>query len=80
MKYKRKFRFNPADIEVIESCLSKELHHRSQAYLEAQKHEDAHAMEESKSGMTEITELLGKIHNQKNWFGRDPKNRAVPLG
>ncbi len=78
--YKRRFRLNPSDIDVIESCLSKELNHRSQDFLESQKQEDPDAMEEARSGMEEITELLGKIHNQKNWFGRDPENRPVPLG
>jgi len=80
MKYNREFELNPADIDVIETCLSKELHHRSMAYLESEKQEDEQAMEEAKLGVTEITELLGKIHNQKAWFGRDPQNRAVPLG
>ena len=80
MMYKRRFSLNPSDIDVIESCLSKELHHRSQTYLESEEQEDSQAMEEARSGIAEITELLGKIHNQKNWFGRDPKNHPVPLG
>ena len=80
MRYKRRFKLNPADVEMIETCLSKELHHRSQAFLEAQKQEDSDAMEETRTGIAEISELLGKIHDQKNWFGRDPKKNAVPLG
>ncbi|MCP5086360.1 MAG: hypothetical protein GY952_06105 [Rhodobacteraceae bacterium] len=80
MKYNREFDLNPADIDVIEACLSKELHHRSDAYLELEKQEDAEAMEEAKLGIAEITELLGKIHQQKVWFGRDPDDNVVPLG
>ncbi len=80
MRYKRRFRLNPSDIDVIESCLSKELANRSQAFLDSAKQEDPQAMNEASSGIAEITELLGKIHNQKSWFGRDPKNRAVPMG
>ena len=80
MKYNREFDLNPADIEVIEACLSKELHHRSEAFLESEKQEDAQAMAEAKSGSAEITELLGKIHNPKVWFGRDPQHPEVPLG
>lgn len=80
MKYNREFDLNPADIDVIETCLSKELHHRSEAYIELEKQEDAEAMEEVKQGITDITELLGKLHNQKVWYGRDPEHPVVPLG
>ena len=80
MKYKRRFRLNPNDIDVIETCLREELHQRSQVILELEKQEDSEAMEVARTGVAEISELLGKIHNQKIWFGRDPKNRAVPLG
>ncbi len=80
MKYKRRFRLDPSDVDVIESCLSKELRHRSLAYLESEKQEDTQAMEEARSEIAEITDLLGKIHSQKNWYGHDPENRPVPLG
>ncbi len=80
MKYNREFELNPSDIEVIESCLSKELHLRSEAFLELEEQQDNDALEEARSGISEITELLGKLHNQKVWYGRDPNNQAVPLG
>lgn len=80
MKYNRTFQLNPSDIDVIESCLSKELHHLSQTYLELESQEDSQALKSARSGMAEITELLGKLHNQKNWFGRDPDDRVIPMG
>ena len=80
MNYNREFELNPEDIDVIEACLSKELHHRSEAYLKLEAEENHEAMEEAKVGISEITELLGKLHNQKVWFGRAPDNRAVPMG
>ena len=80
MRYNRKFSLNPADIDVIEACLSRELHHRSEAYIELEKQADAQAMAEAKLGITEITELLGKLHHQKVWYGRDHDHPEVPLG
>ncbi|MDU8928203.1 hypothetical protein RXV86_12470 [Alisedimentitalea sp. MJ-SS2] len=80
MKYKRKFKLNPHDIDLIENCLSKELHHRSEVFLQSEKQHDTDAMDAAKSGISEITELLAKLHDQKNWYGHDPKNRPVPMG
>ena len=78
MTYKKQFNLNPSDIDVIETCLRKELHVRSEKYQGSVKQEDAEEMDCYKQGISEITELLGKIHNQKIWYGGDPAKPWVP--
>ncbi len=80
MTYKKQFDLNLSDIDVIETCLRKELHIRSERYQESVKQEDAKEMDSSKQDISKITELLGKIHSQKFWFGGDPAKPYVPKG
>jgi hypothetical protein len=80
MTYKKRFNLNPSDIDVIETCLRKELHVCSEKYQESVKQENAEERESSKQGISAITELLGKIHNQKIWFDGDPDKPWVPKG
>lgn len=80
MTYKKLFNLNPSDIDVIENCLRKELHIRSENYQGSEKQENAQEMDSHKQGISEITELLGKIHNQKIWFNGDPAKPWVPKG
>ncbi len=84
MTYKKQFDLNPSDIDLIETCLRKELHIRSEKCQcqcqEPAKHEHAEEMDSSKQGISEITELLGKIHNQKIWFTSNPAKPWVPRG
>ncbi len=77
MKYNRTFNLNPSDIDVIETCLRKELFNRSTNFQGAAQRKDAEKTEKFKHDISEITELLGKIHSQKIWFNDDP---AVPKG
>ncbi|MCP4329908.1 MAG: hypothetical protein GY791_15890 [Alphaproteobacteria bacterium] len=80
MTFKKTFNLNPSDIDVIELCLRKELSIRSDSYRESAERENAEEMESFKQNISEITELLGKIHNQKIWFGGDPAKPWVPKG
>lgn len=80
MSYKKQFDLNVSDIDLIETCLRKELHIRSENYQEQVKQENVEEMKSAKHGVSEITELLGKIHNQKIWYDGDPAKRRVPKG
>jgi hypothetical protein len=80
MTYKKQFDLNPSDIDVIETCLRKELQRRSEKFQESAEQENAEKMDKSKQGISKITELLGKIHNQKIWFDGDPAKPWMPKG
>ncbi len=80
MTYKKQFDLNPSDIDVIETCLRKELQRRSEKFQESAEQENAEKMGKSKQGISKITELLGKIHNQKIWFDGDPAKPWMPKG
>ena len=80
MTYNKTFNLNPSDIDVIEICLRKELSIRSDKYQESVKRENPEEMESIKQIISEITDLLGKIHNQKIWFDGDPAKPWVPKG
>ena len=80
MTYNKAFNLNPSDVDVIEICLRKELSIRSDIYQGSVTRENTEEMESLKKGLSEITELLGKIHNQKIWFDGDPAKPWVPKG
>lgn len=87
MTYKKQFKLNPSDIDLIEICLRKELHHRSEncqceccQCRRSIKQENADETDDSKQTVSEITELLGKIHNQKIWYDGDPDKPWMPKG
>jgi hypothetical protein len=82
MAYKKQFDLNPSDIDLIETCLRKELHVRSEICQcpEPEKHEHADEADSAKQRISEITELLGKIHNQKIWYDGDPAKPWMPKG
>jgi hypothetical protein len=80
MTYKKTFNLSPSDIHVIELCLRKELSIRSNNYRESVERENAEVMESFKQNISKITELLGKIHDQKIWFDGDPAKPWVPKG
>jgi hypothetical protein len=80
MTYNKTFNLNPSDIDVIEHSLRKELSIRSDKYQGSGKRENAEEVESLKQGISEITELIGKIHNQKIWFAGDPAKPWVPKG
>ena len=80
MTYKKTFNLHPSDIDTIEICLRKELFIRSGKYQGSVKRKNAEEMERFKQDISKITELLGKIHNQKIWFDGDPAMPWVPKG
>jgi len=80
VSYNKKISLNPTDVDVIESCLRKELHARSKEYQESVAQRDAEGMSSFKQSISEITNLIGKIHNQKIWYGGDPGKPWVPKG
>jgi len=62
MKPNKHFDLSIRDIEVIESALRAKAGRRGMAIAEGDTSAQLHAE------MIEITELLGRIHNQKNWY------------
>ena len=69
MKPNLKFELTVKDIAIIETALQNKVSRRSQRILEGEDPEIL--MTEAK----EIRDLLGRIHNQKNWYR--PKNGYV---
>ena len=62
MKPNTKFELTVKDIRIIEEALNNKVNRRSQRILEGEDPEIL--MSEAK----EIKDLLGRIHNQKNWY------------
>ncbi|MCP4315896.1 MAG: hypothetical protein GY789_07710 [Hyphomicrobiales bacterium] len=80
MTYKKTFDLNLLDIDIIETCLRNELHIRAQKYQGSAKENNPKETESLKQGISKITELLGKIHDQKIWYDGDPSKPSVPKG
>lgn len=62
MKPNKKFDLSVRDIEIIEQALRAKAGRRGLAIAQGD------ASEQSRAEMHEIQELLGRIHNQKNWY------------
>ena len=62
MKPNNNFELSIRDIEVIESALRAKAGRRGLAIAEGDTSIQLHGE------MTELQQLLGKIHNQKNWY------------
>ena len=71
MKPNKKFDLDVRDIEIIEQALRAKAGRRGMAIAQGDVSTQLHAE------MTEIQELLGRIHNQKHWYS--PKE-FVPGG
>ena len=65
MKPNKNFELTIRDIEVIESALRAKAGRRGMAIAQGD------VSEKLKEEMHEIQELLGRIHNQKNWYRAD---------
>lgn len=63
------FKLNIRDIEIIEQALRAKAGRRGLAIAQGE------TSKELKLEMHEIQELLGRIHNQKNWYR--PKDKFV---
>ena len=62
MKPNKKFDLTVRDIEIIESALRAKAGRRGLAIAQGDSSTQLH------QEMMEIQELLGRIHNQKNWY------------
>jgi hypothetical protein len=62
MKPNKSFDLNIRDIEIIESALRAKAGRRGLAIAQGDSSTQLH------QEMMEIQELLGRIHNQKNWY------------
>ena len=65
MKYANSFKVNPQEMEVIEKALN---HTLSVCSAELQTLPQGAKAELLRSNIREVYELLGSLHNQKNWF------------
>jgi len=61
----KKFELSVRDIEVIEQALRAKAGRRGMAIVEGE------TSPQLKAEMHELQELLGRIHNQKNWYKVD---------
>lgn len=69
MKPNKKFELTIRDIEIIEDALRAKAGRRGLAIAMGE------TSERVKDEMHEIQELLGRLHNQKNWYR--PKDKFV---
>ena len=82
MAYKKTFNLNLSDIDLIETCLRQQLHAVSEKCQcdGPARQESAEEADSAKQRISEITKLLGKIHNQKIWYKGHPDKPWVPKG
>lgn len=74
-KYNETFKLNLRDIELIEQAVRKQISVLASINLGAAAENDA----ENDGKIREYQELLGKLHNQKIWYGQIHRS-GVPLG
>ena len=65
MKYANSFKVNPQEMEVIENALNRTL---SLCLNELHTLPQGAKAETLRSNIREVNELLGSLHNQKNWY------------
>lgn len=68
MKPNTSFKLTVRDIELIENALYDKFGALAQRIMEG---EDLETLQPQ---ATEIRELLGRLHNQKNWYGKMPND------
>jgi hypothetical protein len=61
MKPNLKFELSVRDIEIIETALQNKISRRAQSLLHVEDEIDRRELQE-------MRELLGRLHNQKNWY------------
>lgn len=81
--YNKNFQLNPNDIDIIENALRKEVNRlivSKQTAIEStiQPPENIASVREADSQIKIITELLGRLHNQKIWY--HPKDKVYVSG
>ena len=72
--YNKSFNLTPRDIELIETALRNKLLRRAQSRMAntestIQDPNTLDSVKEIDAEIKEINELLGRLHNQKKWFG-----------
>ena len=63
MKLNKNFEFNTRDIDTIEMALRKKIGELSQKLIDGKG-----ASEDLRTEIREMSELLARIHHQKNWY------------
>ena len=81
--YNKEFSLNPTDIDIIENALRKEINRLNvsrQTVIEStiQPPESIASVKEADGQIKIITELLGRLHNQKQWY--HPKDSVYVSG
>ena len=81
--YNKNFQLNPNDIDIIENALRKEVNRlivSKQTAIEStiQPPENIASVREADGRIKIITELLGRLHNQKIWY--HPKDKVYVSG
>lgn len=78
MPYKNTFELNVKDLELIEEALRNEISALSQR-MSAVAGTESSSTEQLEGKIKQLHELLGKIHNQKIWYGQ-VHHTGVPIG
>ena len=81
--YNKDFQLNPNDLDIIENALRKEINRLNvsrQTAIEStiQPPENIASVREADGQIKIITELLGRLHNQKIWY--HPKDKVYVSG
>ncbi len=74
-KYNDTFKLNLRDIELIEEALHEQIHALANASIDSGGTVSSHI----DGKMREYHAVLGKLHNQKIWYGQTHET-GVPLG
>jgi hypothetical protein len=77
------FDLDVRDVELIENALNSVITKRSSTIINSASNSDTEPTEENcpveiKGQISELRDLLGKLHNQKVWYR--PKNRVAYIG
>ena len=77
------FDLDVRDVELIENALNSVITKRSSTIINSASNSDTEQTEENcpveiKGQISELRDLLGKLHNQKVWYR--PKNRFAYIG
>ncbi len=75
--YKDTFKFNVKDIELIEEALRNEIHTLSN-HMQMSAEIGSTGVQQFEDKIKELHQLLGKIHNQKIWYGQ-VHHTGVPI-
>ena len=76
MGYKKHFELNVQDIELIEDSLGSELKSLTRQSID----EPVLSKARLSPRVDEIRSLLGKLHNQKIWYGGSGDTARIPRG